>query len=110
MDERARRIGENEILFRTVNEKLEDVNAAFGELSRTLSIVCECGDARCTEQITVSPEEYERVRGDPETFVVASGHDAPDVEDVVATTDRYDVVRKKEVEPAELARRHDPRD
>ena len=29
MNERARRVGKNEVLFRSVNERLEDLNEAF---------------------------------------------------------------------------------
>jgi hypothetical protein len=32
MDERARRIGENEAVYRAVNEKIEALNESFGTL------------------------------------------------------------------------------
>jgi hypothetical protein len=109
MGERERRIAENEVLFRSVNERIEGMNEAFGTVTDTFSIVCECGDAACTEQIEIGRSDYERVRADPTLFVVKPGHEIGRVEDVLETRDEYDVVRKREAEPAELAREHDPR-
>jgi hypothetical protein len=109
MDERQRRIGENEILYRTVNEKIEDLNAAFGTLTETMTVVCECGDGSCTEQIQLEVPTYERVRADPTLFVTVPGHEEPDVESVVERTDGFQLVRKDTGGPAELAAEHDPR-
>jgi len=44
----------------------------------------------------MSPEEYETVRRDSRRFVVAPGHEAPGIEDVVERTDRFRVVQKHE--------------
>ena len=109
MNERERRIGENEALFRQVNERLQEVNEAFGWLSGTFQIVCECGNSSCIERIALTPSEYEALRGDPTTFAVLRGHDAPYVESVVADRDDYVVVRKTPGAPAELAADLHPR-
>ena len=53
--------------------------------------------------------EYEEVRANPAHFAVSPGHEAPDVETVVAKRSGYDVVRKNEGVPAEIARQTDPR-
>ena len=109
MDERARRIGENEILFRDVNERVTEVSGAFAVVLPDLEIVCECGSVACSERIHLSPDEYARVRADGARFMVKPGHEIPDVETVVERHGEYDVVEKDEGEPAELARAHDPR-
>ena len=110
MDERARRIGENEALFRTVNEQIESLNRGRLALGlREMDIVCECGDLHCAERIGVSAADYERIRSDPVLFLVRPGHELPDVEDLVATTPEYDVVRKHDGSPARLARATNPR-
>jgi hypothetical protein len=109
MDERERRIGENEVLYRTVNERIEDLNQAFGELTESMAVVCECGDGACVQQIEIAIPEYEQVRADPTHFIIVPGHEIADVEDVVAHRGDYDVVRKREGGPAELARAKDPR-
>lgn len=109
MDERAKRIGENEALYRAINEKIEDLNAAFGMVTESMGIVCECGQLECTEQIDLEIPTYERVRSDPALFAVAPGHEIPDVETVVEEQENFNIVRKDPGGPAELARDLDPR-
>ena len=109
MDERAKRIGLNEALFREVNERVRSVNADFGDVVGEAQFVCECGDDSCTEPIEVSLVEYERVRSDPTLFFVRPGHELPDVESAVERADAYVVVRKHSGDPAELAEQTDPR-
>jgi hypothetical protein len=109
MNERERRIGENEILYRSVNEKIEGLNAAFGTLTESMTVVCECGDGTCTEQIELDIPTYERIRADAALFVVRPGHIFADVEDLVEQADGYDLVRKSSGEARRLAEEHDPR-
>lgn len=109
MDERARRVGRNEALFRTINEELEKLERASALRQDDLTIVCECGDLLCDERFLVRMSAYEDVRSDPSLFFVLPGHEKPDVEDVVARTDTYRVVRKHSGGPAELAEETDPR-
>ncbi len=106
MDERARRVGLNEALFRTVNDEVRDVSKRFSE-TEAMSVVCECERTDCYERVELGPNDYERVRSDPTHFVVKPRHDAPDVESVVERHADYWVVRKHEGEPAELARQTD---
>jgi hypothetical protein len=56
----------------------------------------------------MTAEEYEEARGSSMTFVVAPGHELPDVEHVVFTTERYRIV-EKEGEAAAVAARTNPR-
>jgi hypothetical protein len=109
MDERARRIGENEILYRSVNEKIEGLNAAFGTLTQSMTVVCECGEATCATQIDLDVPTYERIRADGDLFVIVPGHEIPDVESVVEEGENYAIVRKDPGGPAALAEAHDPR-
>jgi len=109
MDERQERLGRNEALHRSINERLEELNEPFAAITATFAVVCECGDASCVEQLTVGVNDYERIRSDPDAFIVHPGHDAPDVEEVVEARDEYVVVRKRPREPAALAREPDER-
>jgi hypothetical protein len=52
--------------------------------------------------------EYETVRADPASFVVAPGHELPEIEDVVRQTDRFQIVRKHD-DAARLAAARNPR-
>ena len=106
--ERARRVGENEALFRSVNEEVRDLNQTF-LVEGTLRIVCECGEQSCIEQIDLAPGEYEAVRVDSALFAVKPGHEVGDVETVVERKDGYWVVRKAPGAPQRIARETDPR-
>jgi len=110
VSERERRIGRNEALFREVNERIERVTETLQVTTETIRILCECGNSSCTEQITVTLPEYERIRSDSELFFVCSGHEQADVEEVREQHGDYDVARKKAGEAAELAHELDPRD
>jgi hypothetical protein len=106
--ERARRVGENEALFRSVNEQVRGLNETF-LVQSTLRVVCECGDQTCIEQLELSPQEYEGVRADAALFVVKPGHEDSDVETVVDQRSGYYVIRKAPGAPQRIARETDPR-
>jgi hypothetical protein len=109
VDERERKIGENEALYRTVNERIEGLNQAFGTLTNTMTVVCECGDGVCADQIEIEIADYERIRSDPTHFIIVPGHEIADVEDVVEEHEAYHVVQKRAGDPADFAREHDQR-
>jgi hypothetical protein len=109
VDERGERVGRNEALFRQVNERLKQIGEGFSVVSEEADFVCECANAGCAEPIRLSLAEYERIRATPEFFIVRPGHETQDVESVVERHEGYDVVRKREGEPARLARELNPR-
>ena len=108
-DERARRVGHNEALFRQVNERVEDLNATFSTPSETFVVVCECGELSCVEQLYVPMPIYERTRQNPTRFFVKPGHEAADMEHVVEGDDAYTVVEKEPAEARQVAEETDPR-
>jgi hypothetical protein len=107
-DERARRVGLNEAVFREVNERLEGIASSIA-VGEKLDLVCECGDATCTARLRVDRGEYERTRADARHFLVCTGHVIPDVEQVIRSGDGFDVVEKLPGPPAEIAEETDPR-
>lgn len=109
MDDRQRRIGENEVIFREVNERVRESEETFDSGRGEAEFVCECGDAGCVDRIRMTLEEYEELRSNPTHFAIRPGHDIPDVETIVSREGRYDVVRKLPGGPEELAISTDPR-
>jgi hypothetical protein len=111
VDEETRRarIAANESVFRSLNEKIEDLNRAFSLATESMSIVCECGDMNCVEQLDVDLATYEHVRSDPTWFVIAPGHEIADVEDIVARHDTFDIVCKHKGAGETVATHTDPR-
>lgn len=88
---RERRMAENEVFFRQINERLEERTS----VSAPLVVLCECADEDCTQRLTLTHSEYEAVRLEATQFVVAHGHADAEIEVVVRRTDRFEVVRKK---------------
>jgi len=93
-------------MFRSVNERVEEVVQPGP--SEEIDFLCECGDAECTEKITLTRSEYEQVRSDAIQFAVVSGHEIPEIEQIVHRTDRFLVV-SKHPEEASIAEETDPR-
>ena len=91
MNDQERR-ATTEALFRDVNERIAESAERF-EASET-DFVCECSDANCTHRVTASLAEYEQVRAEPTTFLVAPGHEEDDIEHVVSDRGRFRVVEK----------------
>ena len=100
----------NEALFRDVNERVKEIDRAHGVPAgdNTWDFLCECGNAGCTEHVSLTLAEYERARSDPTLFAVLPGHEIPEVEVAVEETDRY-VLAKKRPGEREIARQTDPR-
>lgn len=110
LNERKRRIGENEVIFRDVNEQVNTLNASLPAEIGTMRVVCECGTRNCLDQITIPREEYARVREEPTLFITRPGHDFPETETVVSRANGYWIVRKDPGLPAAIALTSDPRD
>ncbi len=101
MNERERRIGENEAYWRQVNELSPPEPGVMNRM------FCECGRLDCQERVAVTADEYDAVRSKPTTFLVTPGHALTDVETVIETTERFQVV-EKEGEAARVAIETDP--
>jgi hypothetical protein len=109
VNRREVRLGENEVLYREVNERVRELQEDFGLTDERVDFVCECAMLDCNERITLSIGEYEHVRADPARFALKPGHQVPDVESVVEEHDGYVVIEKHPGGPAELAAAEDPR-
>ena len=109
MGGREDRIARNETEARLVNERIEDEHGDSSP-ARLVRMVCECGRPTCEELVSITLSEYEAVRADPRTFLLARGHVTPDIERIESEKDRFVVVRKREGTPAAVAVEEDPRD
>ncbi len=89
VDERKRRIAENEAYWRQVNE-LSPPEPGMLNL-----MFCECGRLDCRERVPMTVAEYEAVRSSATTFVISPGHAIAEAESVVETAERFQVVEKE---------------
>lgn len=97
----------NEALFRDVNERIAESAERFR--SEETEFVCECADPECTERVTATLAEYEKVRSNPATFLLAPGHDEPEIERVVSERGSFWVVEKVQTAVRRTVVRLDPR-
>jgi hypothetical protein len=96
-----------ESAFREVNEAIAKTAVRFE--SDEADFVCECADPTCANRITADLDDYEQVRAEPTTFIVAPGHDEPSIERVVDRHGEYEVVQKVGATVAAIVRRLNPR-
>jgi len=103
------RAARNQALYRTVNEKILDLNRVFDEVAALSGTwVCECADPDCTEMIELTLAEYEALRAHPKRFAVLRHHDYPNIERIVEEHDHWVIVEKLGV-GADFAIELDPR-
>lgn len=96
-----------EALFRDVNERIAESAQRFDAPST--QFVCECADPNCTHRLEATLEEYEEVRADGATFMLAPGHEHRDIERVVEKKRGFNVVEKVQSAVRETVRRLNPR-
>lgn len=102
------RAAEHEVVFRNVNEGI-DRGQWPGEGDSPVGFRCECAQLGCNVLVPMTRDEYDDVRSHPRWFVLAPGHELPEVETVVATGPGYLVVEKRG-EAGEVAEDTDPRE
>ena len=107
MDEREKRMTQNETLFREVNERVQEKVDGFGG-GGAFQYFCECANADCTFRLVLTKAQYEGVRADPTQFVVLPLHFTPEVETLVSENEGYWIVRKTG-EAGDYAEALDPR-
>jgi hypothetical protein len=95
MSERAKRLAMNEVLFREMNERVEERVQSSAGSGTPFEIICECANIDCRQRITLTTTEYEQAHADPAQFTIAPGHTAIDIEEVVTRNQHFDVVRKR---------------
>lgn len=92
---RKRRLAENQALFREINERIEANAETQGSDQHAYEFVCECSSRECFERFELTLAEYGRVRDRPQRFIVLSGHEQPDIEDVVERHGAVVIVEKR---------------
>ncbi len=109
-EERIRRIGENEALYRQVNEQVRGINRGASALpSGEFSVLCECGTLDCMQHIVVSRTVYEETRSNSHRFMVLPDHQIDELEVVVADHGSFVVLEKTPPQARRIAEEMDPR-
>jgi hypothetical protein len=96
MSPREERAIRNESLFREVNSHIAEMEAQARRADwGPLPLVCECARTGCTAPIEVDPATFERVRAEPLWFLIAPGHEQPEIETVLERREGYFIVEKQ---------------
>jgi hypothetical protein len=106
LDDKVKR-ARTEALFRDVNERIAESAQRFA--ADSTEFVCECADADCTSRLEATLDEYEGVRSDGATFMLAPGHEHKDIERVVEKRGRFNVVEKVQATVRATVERLNPR-
>jgi hypothetical protein len=100
----------NQTIFREMNEWTAEDRETNGTTPRFLdTYLCECGDGRCTDPISLSRAEYEAIRQVPVAFAIALNHENPELDALSYETERYAAVHKVYRSAVATARATDPR-
>jgi len=93
LEARQTRLGNNQSLFRSVNEEVELLTDGAA-LPGAATFFCECANPDCSSEIVLALDEYRSVRDHPKRFVVLPDHVFADVEVIVEDRGRYLIVEK----------------
>lgn len=90
------RIARNNAIFRDANEKIRAKADEYGAPLEQIPFLCECASAECVEIVRLTSAEYLDVRGDPQLFFTANGHEGAEgvTAKVVSRRDQHVVVEK----------------
>ena len=92
-----RQISAIEAALRNSNYRVAEAHDGKDVLN---DLFCECGYVGCRQRLSLSIEDYDRVRSHPRHFFVMKGHNIPGAEEVVEENEAWMVVEKPvEVKP-----------
>lgn len=109
-----RRMAENEVYFRTQNEKLQKSIDEVNEIAKEVSVAplelgdetflfrCECSNEDCHERIEVSLNEYKKAHEKRNTFLIRKGHQVSGIETIAEKRSSYYLVAKNIDLPAKV--------
>jgi hypothetical protein len=103
----ARRLAENELFFRDMNDNVvqgfanlqqiaveEDDTKWLPNVDQPIKFFCECSDMKCEERIELKPSRYKELHQNTDQFIVLPGHNDPDIERIIKSSKHYLVVEK----------------
>jgi hypothetical protein len=109
LEAREERLANNEIIFRTVNEGIQQLGFSHHGSNDDYEFICECAATGCLDKIELTPREYEHIRANGKHFLVVPGHENVEVEFIVETFAKY-VIVEKDGHAGIVAEQADPRD
>ncbi|HEX3329072.1 MAG TPA: hypothetical protein VHS27_04060 [Gaiellales bacterium] len=93
IDIRDGRYAANEAAYRRVNEHIRTYKER-ADSREPMTFMCECAEGSCIAPIPVGLDEYREVPRHARRVIVAPGHNAPEMEQIVERNPDYWVVEK----------------
>jgi hypothetical protein len=93
--DRELRAAQNELLCRSVDDRIMQFGEPTGVALAESDFACECIDETCVERIRLSPLQFLAVVSEQNRFIVLRGHEDTDVEDVIAEREGFLIVSKR---------------
>jgi hypothetical protein len=91
---RELRAAQNQLLFRTANDRLSELGENVLNSMEEVEFACECENHECTGSIRMRVGQFAAIEGVENRFIVLRGHEEPDVEYTVAERDGFLIVSK----------------
>ena len=89
-----RRLTENEVVFRSVNQEAQEFASETLGDSYALPFYCECSNLKCRHRIKISAKEYREIHENDHRFIVKVGHEIPEIEKIIKRERSFIVVEK----------------
>ena len=93
--EREVRAAQNQMMFRSVNDRIKELAVESSGSGQESEFACECADAACIEKIPLSALQFLAIESEENQFMVLRGHEMAEVEDVIAERDDFLIVSKR---------------
>lgn len=95
------RLAENEVIFRSANRDAAEFVTETQGANKRLRFFCECSHIDCKEHITLSAHRYQELHKGKRQFITIPGHEIPEVERVIMSAPKYNVVEKYSNPPSD---------
>jgi hypothetical protein len=91
----TRRLKENEVIFREVNESIAKfIEKETDKSGQLIDFYCECSNSNCRQRVGLTAKQYGRLHSNRRRFIVVPGHEMPEVEKVIESESNYRIVEK----------------
>jgi hypothetical protein len=95
IQERELRVAQNQMLFRSVNDRIRELGEKILNSVSELDFACECADPECIKTIPLPVAEFAAIEQVDNQFIVLQGHEIPEVEDTIEERDGFLIVSKR---------------
>ena len=94
----------NQQRSRDANERMQTLVVGLVATGEAIPFICECADADCFGEVTMSSAEYDDIHSDRDRYAIAHDHNVAEGEELVERRRYFDVVSKVGLSGSDSAR------